>query len=430
MIYGRPSSLDPAFSQLYELCELDDTDICEDLHAPPILSQSYGTITGLTFHMLKYKLYEIIKQTLSSFRLLRLHNPISIAELRALVQVIRRAETSLRNWRLELPPFFDCKNWPGNDPWDLLERCNRTTSTKTQAAGTRLLLQAVTLQLTYESAVIFVHRPLLEHRVHLEAHENTLGAEPELVTRSVEISVDAALRISRIPVTRLVHHLSVGFVLMHFFTAGVILCIPPTSHPFSHQSQEAKAGVARIIRASRALKTRSQVARHTEQLLTDLLKVTHERELESALHAESREEVKRATTNTTAKISTGNNMSVSWPNNTQIPLETPDRHRQMVPVLAERSFVSTGEFLQSTSTLQPQIDNSGDDLFSTESIESYLMSNSFIHSEDYGPAFNDQLDGALGTFGQSKYAAKLLHSHILVHVLIKRFSANLIFSDV
>jgi hypothetical protein len=416
MIYGRPSSLDPAFSQLHELCELDDTNIREETWELPILSQSYGSITGLTFHVLKYKLYEIIKHTLSSFRLLRLNNPISITALRSLVQAIRRAEASLRNWRLELPPFFDSKNWPGDDPWNLFEIGKITIDTKKQAARTTLLLQAATLQLTYESAVIFVHRPLLEHRVDLEAHENALGAELDSVPRSVDISVDAALRISRIPVTRFEQHLSIGFVLMHFFTAGIILCIPPTSHPFSHKAQEAKAGVARIIRASRALRVRSQVARHTEQLLTDLLKVTHERELDSALHTESREEIRTATTNAIAKIAPGNTMSGVWLNHTQIPPMTEDRHERMVPVPPEPFFAPTEDVLQSTSALHSHIDGSGDDLFSSESIESYLLSNSYIHNEGYGPAINDQLDGALGTFGQSESAPTLFYSQILLHV--------------
>lgn len=408
MIYGRPASLDPAFAQLQPLCECDDTHIHDPTGELAILKHSYGPVTGLTFHTLKYRLYEIIKHTLSSFRLLRLNNPISITELRSLVQAVRQAEISLKKWRMELPPFFDSKNWPGGDPWNLFESESATVNNNTKTAKTTLLLQAATLQLTYESAVIFAHRPLLEHRVNLQAHENALNAELDSVPKSVDIAVDAALRISRIPFMRFEHHLSVGFVLMHFFTAGVILCIPPTNHPFSQRAQEAKAGVARIIRASRALRSRSQVARHTEQLLTDLLKVTHKRELDNALHTESLEETRTAMTIASANLAPASSKLNLQSIRPGTPPSYEYRYNQMSSSQQNTSFAPTREVSQSTSGLQlasglqSPTNDTNPDLFSSESVESYLLFNSFLHGDGYGPPINEQLDGALGTFGQSK----------------------------
>lgn len=77
------------------------------------------------------------------------------------------------------------------------------------------------------------------------------------------------------------------FMLMNLFTAGVILCIPPSVWPLSSIAQDAKAGTLRIIKTSRVLKGVSPIALHTEQLLTRLLKICLEQEVENSLRQES-----------------------------------------------------------------------------------------------------------------------------------------------
>jgi hypothetical protein len=130
------------------------------------------------------------------------------------------------------------------------------------------------------------HRPLLEHKLSPEYRLGLSRNAMEAVSRSFDICVNAALRISKVPIVQYEKEYCVNVALVHSFTAGVILCIPPTSHPFSSNAQEAKAGVLRIIRAVKLLNQHSQVAQHTERLLSDLLKLSLQRELDLALEGE------------------------------------------------------------------------------------------------------------------------------------------------
>ncbi|GJN76733.1 hypothetical protein PLIIFM63780_000220 [Purpureocillium lilacinum] len=247
-IYGRPGSLDSAFSDLLPLAEMDDTAI--DLSSEPQIQGRVGvgdgTVTALTFHWLKYKLYEIIRKTLSTFRLLRLHNPLTAEELQSLIDASQNHD--LR----------------------------------------RVKLQACLLQITYDAAIILTHRPLLEHRLSSAYCQDVSKRFTDTVSRSFDVSVKAALRISKIPILDFKNEFCMAFIFIHLFTAGVILCIPPTSHPNSKTAQDAKAGVFRIIQAAKELRLHSQIARHTERLLSDLLKLSLHREVDMAFKEERR----------------------------------------------------------------------------------------------------------------------------------------------
>ncbi|KAI2765583.1 hypothetical protein DTO012A8_9194 [Penicillium roqueforti] len=103
------------------------------------------------------------------------------------------------------------------------------------------------------------------------------------IHESFRVATAAALRISHIPVLRFKHHFAESFASLQQFTAGVILCILPTCQPFTSAAHEAKAGIIRIIHASSAFGPRNRIAKQTVQLLTELLKVTVDREMSSAL---------------------------------------------------------------------------------------------------------------------------------------------------
>jgi len=142
--------------------------------------------------------------------------------------------------------------------------------------------------MTYDSAVLFINRPLLEYQARPEFRAVVAEHLPA-IRLSMDLSLKAALRVSRVSPGYHESELSLAFVLMNFFTAGVILCLAPTSWPFSKAANEAKDGILRIIRASRNLRSRNKIAKHTEQLLTRLLKLSLRQELENALNNNNNE---------------------------------------------------------------------------------------------------------------------------------------------
>ena len=282
-IYGRPASLDAAFSDLLPLTEIDDTEI--SIYSEPYIQDRAGDskVTALTFHWLKYKLYNITRTTLSKFRLLRLHNPMTVEELEHLIEAVKGIDVQLANWRNSLPSLLNAE--------DLSDDFPEETSPQSESFQgyeglehdlRRVKLQACLLQVTHDAAVILAHRPLLEHRLSSAYRQDVSKRFTKSVSRSFDTSIKAALRISRVPIMQFKNEFCLAFIFVHLFTAGVILCIPPTSHPNSNTAHEAKAGAFRIIQAAKALSQHSQIARHTERLLSDLLKLSLHREVDLA----------------------------------------------------------------------------------------------------------------------------------------------------
>ncbi|KHO02004.1 fatty acid catabolic regulatory protein [Metarhizium album ARSEF 1941] len=293
MIYGRPVSLDAAFSYVQPLDDLDDLALGPRLSKHPLLtassprSNSSRPVCRQTFHALKYHLYDIVREALNRFRLLRLQSPISPAELVSLVETVQHVRSLLYAWKTDLPAAFDTN--PSSQEGILTELGSiPDLSPEEQKSRRHLSLQINTLNVTYNSAVIFIHRPLLEYRVAADSRQALSSETLRVVSESLHLSVNAALEMSRVPVSHLENQFAVSFVLMNFFTAGVILCIPPTTWPLSAIAHEAKAGTLRIIHASRVLKPVTPIAPHTEQLLTGLLRRSLQQEVENGLQPEQR----------------------------------------------------------------------------------------------------------------------------------------------
>lgn len=279
MIYGRPASLDAAFCHLHEMAELDDTRL------PPTVSRLLQdpTANRLMFHTQKYRLYEIIRTALNRFRLINLQTPVSPDSFASLVEAIAESRASLDNWKTHLSPVLKGQYWREHPAFVPAANENGPLSPEARAFR-HLFLQSQILQMTYDSAVLFINRPLLEYQARPEFRAVVAEHLPA-IRLSMDLSLKAALRVSRVSPAHHESELSLAFVLMNFFTAGVILCLAPTSWPFSKAANEAKDGILRIIRASRNLRSRNKIAKHTEQLLTRLLKLSLRQELENALNS-------------------------------------------------------------------------------------------------------------------------------------------------
>lgn len=402
-IYGRPASLDPAFSNLLPLAEMDDTAIDMPFGEEGI-QEGNGAVTALTFHWLKYKLYEIIRKTISTFRLLQLHSPMTAEDLKSLIDAVQRVDAQLEEWRKTLPPPLDSGDVLDDDNSQQLSFQERFEDDGDGADPPlrRLKLQAWLLQITYDAAIILAHRPLLEHRLSAEYRQGISKSSVASVSRSFDVSVKAALRISRTPVMQFGHEFCLAFIFVHLFTAGVILCIPPTSHPYSSTAQEAKAGVFRIIQAAKELRSRSRIAHHAEQLLSDLLKLSLHREVDMVFKEERKTHLGPGSNQAPdCPASSGNRFyeaGLSTTDRGQTPLDrdfNQSQHNEAVLPVPPTS--------NSGTPLSPQQQQPSPNSFGDDWVEPYPVFNFVNPAGSNTQPLDLPLDQAFGAFGQGMY---------------------------
>lgn len=277
MIYGRPGSIDGAFAQPQPLQDIDD---------PEVSGSKAADSDGTVFHMLKFSLYEIIRRAVSKFRLLELRQPLSPTEFVLVTEAMESADASLKAWRGTLPPLFDFDNLEKSPFWLQNDPPSGRTEAEEHNVKKELLLQAAALYLTYYGAVILINRPLIQYKLSQQAMSTSDNMPLNMIPKALQSAVSAALKISRAPISHFENHYVISFAFMQLFIAGVILCIPPASLPFSNVAQDAKSGVIRIIRACGKSGRQSRIAKHSETLLTDLLKTASKREVDNALSGE------------------------------------------------------------------------------------------------------------------------------------------------
>ncbi|OQD81291.1 hypothetical protein PENANT_c028G05941 [Penicillium antarcticum] len=279
VIYGRPSCIDTGLVALHTLKDMDDLMIDPILLNNDIIPNDMRQTTTAGFFEAKYEIYNIIRHILSRFRRLQLRKERMEEDLATIAEASQDSEEQLICWRKRVPRLFDFEVWSQENRLELFHQQIENLPPRAKVQAEIIILQAACLQLTYDGALIQACRPLLEQKITNVCSEYVVNA----MCRSLRTATTAALRISRIPVLQFKHHFAESFASLQQFTAGVILCISPTSQPFSAIAHEAKAGVMRIIHASTAFGANNRIAKQTAQLLTDLLKVTIEREMSSAL---------------------------------------------------------------------------------------------------------------------------------------------------
>lgn len=393
MIFGRPATLDPAFAQFKKLTDLDDTELPADTARLPILQESHRTVTFLTYHTLKFELYHIIRHTLESFKVLQLQSPVTVQDLKTLIQVVNSTEVMLEQWHENLPAVFKPSQWPADDPWNVLEldRCNAEERNVRRKLG----LQGFILQLLYDAARVWARRPLLKLRISIPPEESIENIAISDIPDSLGASVQAALRMSRVPVAEFEGHLAQSFVLMHLFTAGSILCIAPTCQPYSKTASEAKAGVLRIISACRAIKDESKIARHTDQMLTRLYKKTMEREMDNAL---------RSSDNVTPKQHTDHRLSEKQARDTHPEPRSHSEYttipKAMAQVAMETSSIATDH---SGSLTVSDYHARNPDEVPGEPVVSYLHFESLRNNDRMEAHVDEDFDEAFGAFEESKF---------------------------
>ncbi|KGO71737.1 Transcription factor, fungi [Penicillium italicum] len=281
IIYGRPSSIDTGLIALHPLRDIDDLVIDPLLLEHEWISGDGMPATTAGFFAKKYEIYNIIRHILSRFRRLQVRKETIEEDLLNIAEAAQDSAEQLISWRKSVPRLFDFEFWSCDGRLEQFQQQIEGLPQRTKHQAETIILQAATLQLTYEGALMQVCRPLLEQKITSSCSRSVVDA----IHESLRVATAAALRISRIPVLRFKHHFAESFASLQQFTAGVILCILPTSQPFTAAAHEAKAGIMRIIHASIAFGPHNRIAKQTAQLLTELLKVTIEREMSGALRA-------------------------------------------------------------------------------------------------------------------------------------------------
>lgn len=296
VVYGRPGLIDPSTSSVHELLEMEETVSDPSIIHHPIYGRGKHP-TAMIFHVLKARLYRIIRHALDRFRVLQ-QSEQAPGHIDSLIQTAHDVQGLLTQFRSRLPPLFEWDNWKHSDPWKHAEE-----STNGGNQWRKLLLQATMIQVLWNGAVILAHRPLLEYKISSLGQSKPNRIVLESLRSSLDTAVKAALVLSQIQARRLESQFCISFFFMHLFTAGVILSMAPASQPLSSMSQQAKAGIVRILRATKQSGGKNRIAQHTEKLLSELLQITLHREMENALKAESNE-IPSVMTNETQHLNT------------------------------------------------------------------------------------------------------------------------------
>lgn len=268
-IYRRQGMIDPNVMTIHMLREMDDTQIDPSLRKT---AMKYGPVSMLSYHMLKYKLYGVVNRIHASLRALTFSTPVSESDILSILQVVQRAELSLEEWRRDCPALFNNSTWLNPDPWQTFGDEFDCLPPSGRKKGQILLRQATILQVTFDGALMLVHRLLLECKLPDNSRRELSKFILDSIQRSLDMAAEAALRISKAPLHRLENHLAINFASMHLFTAGAILLIAMINRPLTKSAIEAKNGLVRILKTCQSLRSKNRIARHTEQLLTETLR--------------------------------------------------------------------------------------------------------------------------------------------------------------
>lgn len=186
----------------------------------------------------------------------------------------------MHDWRLRRPPFFDYSSWVDDD---ILGIKSHTDSGAGWPDAARILtLQSITLQVILDSNILMLHRPVLELGLSLVS-DTSPPFSAEAMLQSLQTTLDAALRISAVPLGMFEKEVPLAYILMASLTAAVILCLAPVASPMSVQAHQAKEGLLRIIHSCKALAGSSALAEHMSELLPQLMTKVVRHETHAAL---------------------------------------------------------------------------------------------------------------------------------------------------
>lgn len=221
------------------------------------------------------------------------------AGLQYMNQIMEVTE-QLWTWRRQLPPHLLL---------DLHSDCEANPSRSSKVHH----LQALSLQLTFDSLLIIFHRPLLAQQVEnlirtrSDAGHATGQSPATSLNHATSPSVaasatsprslqwpstehwwDAALRTSRVTEMPQLAQLAtdshlVAFLAINLFNAAIVMAVIAFSDPLSDRAQEIKRAVTRIYRLQELLGKRTQLSMQSNLVLKDVIQMLLRRETDAML---------------------------------------------------------------------------------------------------------------------------------------------------
>ena len=178
--------------------------------------------------------------------------------------------------------------------------------------GHVLRMQALTLKLAFENAIIVTHRPLLSLRSEKAFPFDSGQAEPGAGRQnpygaSIEACRIAALNIATIgsypSFDEARETYAASFIGIHIFTAGIVLCLIASYEPMTSQAHEAKVGIRKLMAMQRQLQNKSVIANQGLQILEKIVCLVIERELQEVLSCERPKTLTSPSSNDDMRIS-------------------------------------------------------------------------------------------------------------------------------
>jgi hypothetical protein len=242
------------------------TDIIDD--------RNFGQVTVFSYQRYKFALYKIafsIINTVYTHRRTSLENTI---------ERIRKIDEALKSWEAQVPP-------------ELLLKNIGSTQAVPDATTSLFQQQALVLQISYDNFRLLLHRPLLTmNRLSRSQDPPTTSrrSSSEAIDSAIESSKytcwKAAVRTSQIgsfaaTMRSMRYSLGASYIMIQALTAAVALGIFALSDPTSHQSQDAKAGIGRIIGFPRLFDYRTAIFDQIAAILEELLRLIMNEEMKA-----------------------------------------------------------------------------------------------------------------------------------------------------
>jgi hypothetical protein len=290
IIYGHPCGIREGEFNVSNPRNLDDTTQTHSHGtAMPNLEGGPEAVTLFTSVIFRIELYRLSSPVLMD---LYFHPNES---RRNVSQTVRDLDSRLCRWRESLPLELR------------LDVVGKRTSC-TSPPDIIFLLQALALQVAYDNILILLHRPLLQGRVASpqasdRSQGNAFPVSPAQETSTVphggprtspstmdKYSRDRCLESASrsaslcdmkhcLIAARSTH--AAAYLGINLFTAGIVLCTVALSSPLSVVAQQAKNDIRKIMIISDMFKSDSPIAPQTKRILSALVKVILDKELEA-----------------------------------------------------------------------------------------------------------------------------------------------------
>ena len=289
IIYGHPCGIREGEFNVSNPRNLDDTTQTHS-HGTAMSNDQSGpeAVTLFTYVIFKIELYRLSSPVLVDlyFHPNQGHRNVS--------QTVRDLDTRLCRWRETLPMELR-----------LAVVGKRTSSIS--PPDTTFLLQALALQVAYDNILILLHRPLLQSRgappqvsgrsqgtAYPVSPPREATSDPHVNTQFPSVGdtysrdrcLESASRSASLCdmkhcliAARSTH--AVAYLGINLFTAGIVLCTVALSSPLSVVAQQAKNDIRKIMIISDMFKSDSPIAPQTKQILSALVKIILDKELEA-----------------------------------------------------------------------------------------------------------------------------------------------------